>query len=141
MKLKKTLILILFFYFFIYSTYLLLYKVPSEFSKRLNFYLTEEYLLFIRCKVIIPPDAKILLLSNESGSFGLFLSFHLFPRKVFLPKYFSSNSLNISDISELDIKWMRKKSIDWIIIRDSLRKLTKIILIDSNGDILKSISL
>jgi hypothetical protein len=95
---------------------------------------------FIRaCSRTIPEEANILLLTDDGGSDGLYLSYHLYPRKLFFDG-FDPIRKTPTGIDQLDKDWLNRKKIEWIIYRFTREvNYSKIVQID-DGEIIQEIA-
>jgi hypothetical protein len=74
------------------------------------------YGFILACNRIIPEKANILLLTDDAASDGLYLSYHLYPRKLFFDS-FAPIRQSPPEMEQLAADWLVGKNIDWIIYR------------------------
>jgi len=126
-KIKKALILICLVVFFLQALITIVSEVKHDYSvfqkfsglsddgKRASLF--GNLYEFIRwCGRTIPEQANILLLTDDTGSDALYLSYHLYPRKLFFDS-FDPIRQTPPDLNQLDGEWLTLKSIGWIIFR------------------------
>lgn len=120
-----------------YGTFQKLYGLNDEQKRELL--LGDLYRFIRKCSQYIPENSNILLLT-DNGNEGLYLSYHLFPRRIFF-----NNLQKIHEvpppIDELDANWLNSKKIEWIIFRFSKKSnQNKIVELDG-GKISKTIKI
>ena len=126
-KIKKALILVCLVVFFLQALITILSEAKHDYGIVLKFsglsddgkraLLLGDLYEFIRwCGRTIPEEANILLLTDDTGSDGLYLSYHLFPRKLFFDS-FDPIRQTPPDMHQLDSEWLTLKKIQWIIYR------------------------
>ena len=87
------------------------------------------YRLIHKGSLTIPEDSNILLLTDDANE-GLYLSYHLYPRKLFFNKV-NPIGQTPPDSDELDREWLKSKKIEWIIFRFSKKyNLNEIVKVD-----------
>ena len=91
------------------------------------------YKLIHKSNERIPGESNILLLTDNANE-GLYLSYHLYPRKLFFNNHNPISKIP-PNIDELDKEWLDNKKIDWIIFRFSKTYyLNKIVERDEGND-------
>ena len=127
-RIKKIIILLsLVAFFYKALTFLFLqtshdYSIFKQFSglndvQKRELLIGDLYKLIHKSDERIPEESNILLLTDNANE-GLYLSYHLYPRKLF---FNNRNPIGQTppDINELDKEWLNNKKIDWIIFRFS----------------------
>lgn len=139
-KIKRIILLICFVVFFYKALIFLFlqtkhdYGVFKKFSglsddQKRELLIGDLYKLIHKSSENIPEESHILLLTDNANE-GLYLSYHLYPRKLFFNNRNPIRELP-PNIDELDRKWLENKKIEWIIFRFSKKyNLNKIVKID-----------
>ena len=102
------------------------------------------YRFAAQCNNIIPENSNILCLSNTSNNqsnYDLYLSYHLYPRKLFWLNNVTPYPESPPKLDALDHTFLSKKNINWIILRYpkgyGLNQVVKL----SSGKVVKSFDL
>lgn len=126
-KIKEVLILLCLVVFFMKALITILLETKHDYGTFQKFsglsddqkreLLTGDLYGFIRaCSQTIPEEANILLLTDDVASDGLYLSYHLYPRKLFFDSFNPIRQIPPS-MDQLDTDWLHGKKIEWIIFR------------------------
>lgn len=126
-KIKEVLILLCLVVFFLKALISLLVETKHDYDTFQIFaglsddqkreLLIGDFYGFIRaCSQTIPEEANILLLTDDAASEGLYLSYHLYPRKLFFDSFNPIRQIP-PDMDQLDADWLNRKKIEWIIFR------------------------
>lgn len=149
-KIKSIIILLCLVVFFYKALIFIVLETKHDYGIFQKFYglndeqkrellLGDLYRFIRKCSQYIPENSNILLLT-DNGNEGLYLSYHLFPRRIFF-----NNLQKIHEvpppIDELDANWLNSKKIEWIIFRFSKKSnQNKIVELDG-GKISKTIKI